>query len=153
MTFTKKIAAPANGPARDGRRGQNSSVGRVPGARGGNGLSDRLVREPHPAVYRATEPPLTIFVASTGMESLQKSAAVYVKWENRRCDASEDKSRCTPIALLGRSMTAHGNDFEPDSEFRQLPRPRRPRQRTHLDLHRLMPTKSPRAGCSTWREA
>lgn len=51
------------------------------------------------------------------MESLQKSAAVYVKWENRRCDASEDKSRCTPIALLGRSMTAHGNDFEPDSEF------------------------------------
>ncbi|KND91944.1 hypothetical protein TOPH_03533 [Tolypocladium ophioglossoides CBS 100239] len=53
----------------------------------------------------------------TGMENLQKSAAVYVKWESRQCDAFEDKSRCTPIALLGRSMTAHGNDFEPDSEF------------------------------------
>ncbi|PNY29237.1 Cyclin CCL1 [Tolypocladium capitatum] len=52
-----------------------------------------------------------------GMENLQKSAAVYVKWESRRCDAFEDKSRSTPFALLGRSMTAHGNDFEPDSEF------------------------------------
>ncbi|POR37069.1 Uncharacterized protein TPAR_02734, partial [Tolypocladium paradoxum] len=53
----------------------------------------------------------------TGMDNLQKSAAAYVKWESRRCDAVEDKSRCTPMALLGRSMTAHGNDLEPDSEF------------------------------------
>lgn len=53
----------------------------------------------------------------TGMESLQKSAAIYVKWAARRCDASEDKGRSTPMALLGRSMTAHSNDFEPGSEF------------------------------------
>ena len=53
----------------------------------------------------------------TGMEHLQKSASVYMKWISKRCDASEDKGRAPPTAFLGRSMTAHGNDFESDSEF------------------------------------
>ncbi|PWI72104.1 BAR domain containing protein [Purpureocillium lilacinum] len=52
-----------------------------------------------------------------GMESLQKSASIYVKWATRRCDALEDKGRSLPNTLLGRSMTVHANDFEPDSEY------------------------------------
>ncbi|UNI17743.1 hypothetical protein JDV02_004065 [Purpureocillium takamizusanense] len=53
----------------------------------------------------------------SGMESLQKSASIYVKWATRRCDALEDKGRSLPNTLLGRSMTVHANDFEPDSEY------------------------------------
>ncbi|KAG8405102.1 hypothetical protein J3458_021784 [Metarhizium acridum] len=52
-----------------------------------------------------------------GMESLQKATTAYSKWISRRCDASEDKSRSPPTAVLGRAMVAHGNDFEPESEF------------------------------------
>ncbi|KID99685.1 BAR domain containing protein, partial [Metarhizium majus ARSEF 297] len=52
-----------------------------------------------------------------GMESLQKATTAYSKWISRRCDASEDKSRAPPTAVLGRAMVAHGNDFEPHSEF------------------------------------
>lgn len=42
---------------------------------------------------------------------------IYVKWNSRRCEVFEDKERNTPSALVGRSMTTHGEDFEPDSEF------------------------------------
>ncbi|PHH79943.1 hypothetical protein CDD80_3395 [Ophiocordyceps camponoti-rufipedis] len=52
-----------------------------------------------------------------GMESLQKSTAVYVKWASRRCDSSEDKARSAPLAAVGRSMTAHGAELEPESEW------------------------------------
>ncbi|GAO20081.1 uncharacterized protein UV8b_05165 [Ustilaginoidea virens] len=52
-----------------------------------------------------------------GMEHLQKATSVYSKWLSRRCDAFEDKGRSPPSALLGRTMTAHGNEFEPDSDF------------------------------------
>ncbi|GAB0134697.1 hypothetical protein EsDP_00003057 [Epichloe bromicola] len=52
-----------------------------------------------------------------GMENLQKATNVYSKWISRRCDTFEDKSRSPPSALLGRTMAAHGNDFEPESEF------------------------------------
>ncbi|KAK2589815.1 hypothetical protein QQS21_012505 [Conoideocrella luteorostrata] len=52
-----------------------------------------------------------------GVENLQKAISVYSKWMSRRCDTFEDKSRCPPSALLGRTMAAHGNDFEADSEF------------------------------------
>ncbi|OAQ66226.1 BAR domain-containing protein [Pochonia chlamydosporia 170] len=52
-----------------------------------------------------------------GMESLHKATTAYSKWISRRCDASEDKSRSTPTTVLGRAMVAHGNDFEPESEF------------------------------------
>ncbi|TWU77759.1 hypothetical protein ED733_008633 [Metarhizium rileyi] len=52
-----------------------------------------------------------------GMESLHKATTAYSKWISRRCDASEDKNRAFPTALLGRAMVAHGNDFESNSEF------------------------------------
>ncbi|KAM4064440.1 BAR domain-containing protein [Hirsutella rhossiliensis] len=52
-----------------------------------------------------------------GMENLQKSASVYVKWASRRCDGYEDKNRSTPLALVGRSMSAHANELEANSEF------------------------------------
>lgn len=51
------------------------------------------------------------------MENLQKSASVYVKWASRRCDGSEDKNRSTPLGFVGRSMSAHANELEADSEF------------------------------------
>lgn len=41
----------------------------------------------------------------------------YVKWISRRCEAAEDKERNVPTAYLARTMTTHGEDFEPDSEF------------------------------------
>ncbi|KAK0383872.1 hypothetical protein NLU13_7964 [Sarocladium strictum] len=52
-----------------------------------------------------------------GAEKLHKSASVYIKWNTRRCDGFEDKERNTPIGFLGRAMTVHGEDFEPESEF------------------------------------
>ncbi|KAG6011619.1 hypothetical protein E4U43_008216 [Claviceps pusilla] len=51
------------------------------------------------------------------MENLQKATNIYSKWISRRCDTFEDKSRSPPCAFLGRTMAAHGNDFEPESEF------------------------------------
>ncbi|PHH82721.1 hypothetical protein CDD82_5076 [Ophiocordyceps australis] len=53
----------------------------------------------------------------SGMENLQKSAGVYFKWASRRCDAIDEKTRCHPQALLGRSMATHAKDFEHGSEF------------------------------------
>lgn len=51
------------------------------------------------------------------MEGLQKANGVYARWMTRRCDAFEDKNRSPPAALLGRTMAAHGKDFDPESEF------------------------------------
>lgn len=42
---------------------------------------------------------------------------VYVKSVSKRCETSEDKEKGLPIAYMGRTMAAHGEDFEPDSEF------------------------------------
>lgn len=42
--------------------------------------------------------------------------SAYVKWLGRRGD-SEDKDKSMPICYLGRTMTAHGEDFGMDSEF------------------------------------
>ncbi|KAI9154945.1 cyclin h [Paramyrothecium foliicola] len=52
-----------------------------------------------------------------GMERLQKGMTTYLKWMSRRCDAFEDKERNSPSTVLGRTMAAHGDDFEPESEF------------------------------------
>ena len=52
-----------------------------------------------------------------GMERLQKSMNTYVKHLSRRCDGFEDKEKGLPISFLGRTMIAHGEDFEPNSEF------------------------------------
>lgn len=42
---------------------------------------------------------------------------VYIKWVSRRNDTFDDKERGLPASLLGRTMAAHGGDFEPDSDF------------------------------------
>ncbi|CAK7226345.1 hypothetical protein SEUCBS140593_006211 [Sporothrix eucalyptigena] len=52
-----------------------------------------------------------------GMDRLQKSMTAYVKWVGRRGETFEDKEKGLPISYLGRTMTAHGEDFEHDSEF------------------------------------
>lgn len=52
-----------------------------------------------------------------GMERLSKSMGAYVKWVSKRSEVLEDKERSSPTAHLGRTMTAHGEDFEQDSEF------------------------------------
>ncbi|KAM7189549.1 hypothetical protein V8F20_010088 [Naviculisporaceae sp. PSN 640] len=52
-----------------------------------------------------------------GMERLQKSMNLYVKWLGRRCESSEDRDKNIPTAFLGRTMISHGEEFAPDSEF------------------------------------
>ncbi|KAK7398250.1 hypothetical protein QQX98_012363 [Neonectria punicea] len=52
-----------------------------------------------------------------GMERLQVSMGGYVKWISRRSEIANDKERGSPVAHLGRTMAAHGEDFEQDSEF------------------------------------
>lgn len=42
---------------------------------------------------------------------------VYVKSISKRTE--EDKEKSLPIAHLGSTMVAHGDDFEPESEFGQ----------------------------------
>ncbi|KAM5356655.1 hypothetical protein ACJ41O_003301 [Fusarium nematophilum] len=52
-----------------------------------------------------------------GMERMQKSMGAYVKWISRRNELLDDKERGSPVSYLGRTMAAHGEDFEQDSEF------------------------------------
>ncbi|KAI1437411.1 BAR-domain-containing protein [Xylaria sp. CBS 124048] len=52
-----------------------------------------------------------------GMDRLQKSANAYVKSLSRRGEVFEDKEKGLPVSYLGRTMIAHGEEFEPDSEF------------------------------------
>lgn len=52
-----------------------------------------------------------------GMDRLQKSMNVYVKSMSRRGETFEDKEKGLPVSYLGRTMIAHGEDFEADSEF------------------------------------
>ena len=56
-------------------------------------------------------------LACTGADKMQKSMTGYVKWMCRRGDVLDDKERGLPVNYLGRTMVAHGEDFEPDSEF------------------------------------
>ncbi len=51
------------------------------------------------------------------MDRLQKSMITYVKWIGRRGETFEDKEKGVPASYLGRTMAAHGEDFEADSEF------------------------------------
>ncbi|RFU24461.1 hypothetical protein B7463_g11877, partial [Scytalidium lignicola] len=51
-----------------------------------------------------------------GMEKLHKSMTVYVKSLSKRNEI-EDREKILPVQYLGQSMTHHGEDFEPDSEF------------------------------------
>ncbi|CAG8980410.1 hypothetical protein HYALB_00003975 [Hymenoscyphus albidus] len=51
-----------------------------------------------------------------GMNKLHKSMTSYVKSLSKRNEV-EDKEKTLPVAYLGQTMIAHGEDFEPDSEF------------------------------------
>lgn len=50
------------------------------------------------------------------MVKLQSSMNEYVKWLSRRNEGM-DREKGVPAAILGRSMIAHGEDFDNDSEF------------------------------------
>lgn len=52
-----------------------------------------------------------------GMDRLHRSMSTYVKWLNARNQGQDDKEKGLPTQFLGRIMTGHGDDFEPDSEF------------------------------------
>ncbi|KAK3326106.1 hypothetical protein B0H66DRAFT_147040 [Apodospora peruviana] len=52
-----------------------------------------------------------------GMDRLQRSMNLYVKWLGRRSEASEDKEKSLPTSYLGRTMINHGEEFQNDSEF------------------------------------
>ncbi|KAK3685299.1 hypothetical protein B0T22DRAFT_214169 [Podospora appendiculata] len=52
-----------------------------------------------------------------GMERLQRSMNLYVKWLGKHGEVSEDKEKGLPASFLGRTMIAHGEEFAPDSEF------------------------------------
>jgi len=49
---------------------------------------------------------------------MHKSMNGYIKSISKR-DEGNDKDKSIPIAYLGSTMVAHGDDFEPDSEFGQ----------------------------------
>ncbi|KXS94320.1 hypothetical protein AC578_10814 [Pseudocercospora eumusae] len=53
-----------------------------------------------------------------GMQRLKKSADVYVQHTGKR-EKYQDKDQQLPIGYFGSTMVAHGDDFEPDSEFGQ----------------------------------
>lgn len=50
------------------------------------------------------------------MVKLQSSMNEYVKWLSRRAEGM-DREKGVPAAILGRTMIAHGEDFDNDSEF------------------------------------
>lgn len=59
-----------------------------------------------------------MLISLLGMERLQKSMTIYVKSLSKRSEA-EDREKILPVNYLGSTMVAHGDDFEPDSEFGQ----------------------------------
>lgn len=52
-----------------------------------------------------------------GMVKMQASMTEYVKWLTRRSESIVDKEKGVPASVLGRTMIAHGEDFDNDSEF------------------------------------
>ncbi|KAI0398096.1 BAR-domain-containing protein [Xylariaceae sp. FL0594] len=52
-----------------------------------------------------------------GMDRLHKSMNTYIKSLSRRGETFDDKEKGLPVSYLGRTMIAHGEEFEPDSEF------------------------------------
>lgn len=51
------------------------------------------------------------------MEKLHKSTNGYVKWISRRGESFEDKEKAFPVGFVGRMMVAHGEDFDPNSQY------------------------------------
>jgi hypothetical protein len=50
------------------------------------------------------------------MDRLHKSMTSYVK-SLSKVKELDDKEKVLPVAYLGQTMTTHGEDFEPDSDF------------------------------------
>lgn len=51
---------------------------------------------------------------------MQRSMKTYVQAISKRTEAQgKEKNQNLPIAFLGSTMVAHGEDFDPDSEFGQ----------------------------------
>ncbi|RYP40863.1 hypothetical protein DL767_001344 [Monosporascus sp. MG133] len=69
----------------------------------------------HSDEFRVLETEMAL--RSDGMERLQKSMNAYTKSLSRRGENFEDKEKGLPVSYLGRTMIAHGEDFEPDSEY------------------------------------
>lgn len=53
-----------------------------------------------------------------GMDRMQESMSAYMKAVSKRTEI-ERREKNLPIAYLGSTMVAHGEDFEHDSEFGQ----------------------------------
>ncbi|KAF2160683.1 hypothetical protein M409DRAFT_70226 [Zasmidium cellare ATCC 36951] len=53
-----------------------------------------------------------------GMDRLKKSADAYILHTSKR-EKYQDKEQQLPVGYFGSMMVAHGDDFEPDSEFGQ----------------------------------
>lgn len=52
----------------------------------------------------------------TGVDRIHKSMLGYVKSISKR-NEGDDKEKTLPIANLGSSMVAHGDDFDANSEY------------------------------------
>ncbi|KAK4446780.1 Endophilin-A2 [Podospora aff. communis PSN243] len=52
-----------------------------------------------------------------GMDQMQRSMSMYVKWLGRRGEAADDKEKNLAVGYLGRTMVNHGEEFQPDSDF------------------------------------
>lgn len=72
-------------------------------------------RTGHGEEFRTLEQEMSM--RNTGMDRLHKSMASYTRWIGRRCDALEDRERSSPMSYFGRTMAAHGEEFDADSEL------------------------------------
>ena len=54
--------------------------------------------------------------ALTGLDKMHKSTTTYIKSLSKRAEG-DDREKTLPGGFLGSTMVAHGEDFEPDSEF------------------------------------
>lgn len=53
-----------------------------------------------------------------GLDRINKASNTYIKTLSKR-DQYEGREKQMPVAYFGNSLVAHGDDFEPDSEFGQ----------------------------------
>lgn len=65
--------------------------------------------------FNHTDPKLSL---SLGVDRIHKSMTSYVKAISKR-NEGDDKEKTLPIAHLGTSMVAHGEDFDGNSEYGQ----------------------------------
>jgi hypothetical protein len=68
--------------------------------------------------YTAVLVPYSSNSLATGLDKMQRSMNAYVKGISKRSEI-ESKEKILPIAHMGGTMIAHGEDFDPDSEFGQ----------------------------------